>query len=965
MFFFKFLRKTVVIPLFFFGLLSIVGDGANSNIIYISNFLPYKSKEEATNRDSILENLKNELTAKGFEVRIINGSNSDNLKVAKENNAKFYLSGFYGRKPNGNLILYGHIYNPDKGNIIDALNLSDSLGDVSEVNLPPEEIKIEDNIVIDRFTKKISQKVRFNTARKESPENVDEYVISTSIGKDQGLPVLAVETKSTEDVFKLLRDTEVVTASRTKESLIDVPASTMVITEQDFKNRGYTSLDDIFKDLPGFDYIGQQGTDNAVLYQRGYRTPFTSRTLLMINGVIENDLWAQVATPGRQYPISNIKRVEVIYGPASAVYGPNAFQGIINIITKDGKENNGKAIAGKTSFMYGSGNTWVADGGVTSQIGDLSLALSARKQEGNDANKNQSNYGYNTQYWINNPQIWGPLLFYGSGGKPFGKYSDPVQNWGTIISATYKTLKIGANITDKYEAYGSQYPGDKAQPTAMWGKSGVNVYAENQMDITSKLSSYSLAVYRDSRIYGDWAEADGYGYGAKSYSSYISFTRWNEISKSILVNQNVEYKISDKVKILAGLKVEFKKLTKSYDIPGYWWGSSYVSSIDFLNPNVNKGIDKLFPNGYAIGQSSDPFILKGPSPKNKMPEENTIGTYDRGGFLLSIIDLGKFRFSPGIRYDENSIYGRALNPRITGIYKITDATAFKLLYGEAFNEPSPLNLFGGYSGRTADLKLRPEKAKTTEAIFMTQGKQTLNEFSVYYSRYEDVIKESPQNAGRRRIYGFEYKFRWNVQNFLSNSAPLNFYLYYTYTRALADTYYDHNLKKWQEGTTPLGDYEYLYSNEAKFIPRNREYTNLGDIAPHKINMGINFPIKELFIVNFRGNYVSRREYYSRNPLSDSGPLSTLDTDNVSRRIVQQQDKTLDPYTVFDAGLTINFKDYGFFTLKIMNVFNTSYFHPGTGQANAGNYYYARSLGYDSSILPQPGRTYMVNLTLTF
>lgn len=615
--------------------------------------------------------------------------------------------------------------------------------------------------------------------------------------------------------------------------------------------------------------------------------------------------------------------------------------------------------------MYGSGNSWVADGGITSQIGDLSLAMSARKQEGNDANKNASNYGYNNQYWINNPQIWGPLLAYGSGGRPFGKYSDPVNDWGTILSATYKTLKIGANITDKYEAYGSQYPGDKAQPTAMWGKSGVNVYAENQVDITSKLSSYSLAVYRDSRIYGDWAEADGYGYGPKSYNSSISFTRWNEISKSILVNQNIEYKINEKFKLMAGLKVEFKKLTKSYDIPGYWWGSSYVSSIDFLNPNVNKGIDKAFPNGYSIGQSTDPFILKGPSPRNKMPEENTIGTYDRGGFLLSIIDWGKFRFSPGIRYDENSIYGRALNPRVTGIYKITDMTAFKLLYGEAFNEPSPLNLFGGYSGRTADLKLKPEKAKTTEAIVIVQGKQTLNEFSAYYSRYENVIKESPQNAGRRRIYGVEYKFRWNVQNFLTNSAPISLYFYYTYTRALADTYYDQNMKKWQDGTTPLGQYEYLDANDAKFIPRKREYTNLGDIAPHKINMGVNFPVKELFIINLRGNYVSRREFYSRNPLSDNGPLSSLDTDTVSRRVVQQQDKTLDPYTVFDAGLTFNFKDYGFLTFKIMNVFNTSYFHPGTGQANAGNYYYARSLGYDSSILPQPGRSYMINLTLTF
>lgn len=292
------LRFTILI---FFALsqaYNLLADGSNSNVIYIGNFQPYKSKEDASNRDLILENLKTELTAKGFDVRVLNGTNSENLKIAKENNARFYLSGYYARKSNGNIIIYGHVYNPDKGNIIDALNVSDSLGDVNEINLPPEEIKVEDGIVVDRFGKRFSQKVKFNTARKENPENVDEYINATSIGKDQNLPVVAIESKTSEDVFKLLRDTEVVTASRTKENLMDVPATTMVITEQDFKNRGYTSLDDIFRDLPGFDYIGQQGTDNAVLYQRGYRTPFTSRTLLMINGVIENDLWAQVATPG-------------------------------------------------------------------------------------------------------------------------------------------------------------------------------------------------------------------------------------------------------------------------------------------------------------------------------------------------------------------------------------------------------------------------------------------------------------------------------------------------------------------------------------------------------------------------------------------------------------------------------------------------------------------------------------------
>jgi outer membrane receptor for ferrienterochelin and colicins len=975
----KFQYKLIAFLLFLVFPFGIFPDGSSSNLIYIGQFLPYKAKEDLPNKESIQEKLIAELVAKGFEVKTLTGTNAANLKTAKDNNAKFYLSGYYSKKPNGNLIIYGHVYNPDKENIIDALNLSDTLGDLSEVDLPAEEMKIEDKVVSERFAKKFAQKVKFNTARKDNPENIDEYIIATSIGKDLSLPIVAVDSKASEDVFKLLQQTEVVTASRTKESVIDVPATTMVITEADFKNRGYTSLEDIFKDLPGFDTIGLGGSDSLNLYQRGYRTPFTSRTLLMIDGIIQNDLWFQTATVDRTYPISAIKRVEVIYGPASAVYGPNAFQGIVNIITKTAKDNGGKALAGRSSFMYGTGPNWSVDGQGTSQIGDLGIAVSARTTQGEDENNNVKNKGFGSPFFIKNPNIWGPVLYYGDLGKPFGTYRDSVNDWGTITSVTYKTLKVGSNISNRDESYGGHYPADRSQPNAYWSKRLVNIYAENTVEITPKLTSYSLALTRDTSNYGTWAEADG---NSLTKPSTISLTRWRNANTSILVNQNIEYKVNESFKIIAGLKYEAKKLTKFYDIPGYYWGSTYFSSVDALNPAVNKGVDKdpLHPNGgYSLYQSNDPILLRGPSPRTgRMREENTIGTYDRGGFLLSIIDIGKFRFSPGIRYDENSVYGRAMNPRVTAIYKLQEQTAIKLLYGEAFNEPPPLLLYGGFSGRVSDASLKPEKVKTTELIIMRQGKQISNEASAYYSRYEDVIKESGPNVGRRRIYGFEYKFRWNFNNFITKSSPISFYTYYTYTLAESTSYYDHNMKEWKEGGTPLGQYEFLFKGNkvngpfgayndglAYSLPRERKYTNLGDIAPHKINLGINLPIKETFILNFRGNFVSSREFYSRNVLNNNGPLPNTSDETLLRRTVQQEDKKLAPYFVFDSGFTYNFPDYGFLTFKIMNVFNEYYVHPGVGNANAGNYYYGRSTGYDSSLLPQPGRSYMLSLTLTF
>src|SRR5690606_4554589 len=109
-----------------------------------------------------------------------------------------------------------------------------------------------------------------------------------------------------------------------------------VLFRSDIINRGYTDVEQLFHDLPGFDISRNSGLSYADMYQRGYRTAAnTDRTLLLVDGVEDNEMWSNSAFISRQYALSNIKRVEIIYGPASTIYGANAFLGVINIITKN------------------------------------------------------------------------------------------------------------------------------------------------------------------------------------------------------------------------------------------------------------------------------------------------------------------------------------------------------------------------------------------------------------------------------------------------------------------------------------------------------------------------------------------------------------------------------------------------------------------------------------------------------
>lgn len=157
-----------------------------------------------------------------------------------------------------------------------------------------------------------------------------------------------------------LAEETIASVSKIAERPEESPATVYVISEEEIRRRGYNDLIELLKDQAGFDIINLYGATYANIYQRGYRSTNTERTLLLIDGVEENDLYFNIPYISRQYPISNIKRVEIIYGPASTMYGPNAFVGVINVVTKGAASGqNGERFNAQVGG--GSYNSWHAD----------------------------------------------------------------------------------------------------------------------------------------------------------------------------------------------------------------------------------------------------------------------------------------------------------------------------------------------------------------------------------------------------------------------------------------------------------------------------------------------------------------------------------------------------------------------------------------------------------------------------
>src|SRR6185369_15768835 len=125
----------------------------------------------------------------------------------------------------------------------------------------------------------------------------------------------------------------ITTASRTTEELTDAPARVQVVTAAQIQRRGYRSLSDVLKDLPDFkvDLAGNWDFPAEVTVE-GVRG--AARVILLLDGIRVSPPTNEPLPIVANYPVHTARQIEVMYGPASALYGADAFSAVINIITK-------------------------------------------------------------------------------------------------------------------------------------------------------------------------------------------------------------------------------------------------------------------------------------------------------------------------------------------------------------------------------------------------------------------------------------------------------------------------------------------------------------------------------------------------------------------------------------------------------------------------------------------------------
>mgnify|MGYP000216928848 FL=1 len=136
-------------------------------------------------------------------------------------------------------------------------------------------------------------------------------------------------------------DEYVVTASRRRERIEDAPAAISVITKKEIRRESNTNLGDYLKGTKGIDFT-QSGIDSYNMTARGFNSSFSSRLLTLTDGRMANVPSLRL-TAYNVIPVSfdDVEQIEVVLGPSSALYGPNAHSGVLNIVTSSPLRSQG------------------------------------------------------------------------------------------------------------------------------------------------------------------------------------------------------------------------------------------------------------------------------------------------------------------------------------------------------------------------------------------------------------------------------------------------------------------------------------------------------------------------------------------------------------------------------------------------------------------------------------------------
>jgi outer membrane receptor for ferrienterochelin and colicins len=695
-----------------------------------------------------------------------------------------------------------------------------------------------------------------------------------------------------------------------------------VITRKEIFQRGYADLVELLKDVPGFDITLFYGSEYANIYQRGFRQNNTEKTLLLIDGVEENDLWTNWAYIDRQYPLSNIERVEIIYGPASTMYGPNAFAGVINVITRSAMASipQGQKIGISANILTGNYATRAVDITLAGTTKNISFSLTGRLFDTEEHDLSvQSYFDYDPAYYdgIDYGTIMGinnnAAQYITNNGLPFEHPYYSLSTDSNQLTLTQAGIEAARNL-DK-SAYEQVVNGSKigysnqSKNGLLNGKVQVGNFVFGFQ--TWRYSRGSLTQYTDNYVPGSdngfiWVPQQTYLYtryenqiNDKFFFSNLTTYRIHTLTQDSKFVSVANYargnrKIADLVNGIAPswttqyafsnssqLRTEFKTIYT----PGTRF--SLVSGVELRNGTLQ--------GAYLFSLTSSPqdSAIQNPSPLGGNSYISwDMGIYSQGSYRLA----DQLHLTLGLRYDYNRVrsrdgFGSVISPRVAAVYTPGDYT-FKAVYSRGIMNVSNWTKYSSAGNRIPNPTLKTENIQNFEfSALHTWNRSLTSEINIYHARIDDVVGTVPVEEGSALTHND------NIGKFIINGAQMNA----RYQLKLMTAWFN-----------------YTWCDPRQTYSETGEVDNrVGDIATHQFNFGVNQELFQQINVNLRMNYSGKREVGSGTTV----PLNNADFPGIA---------------VFSGAVTYsNPKIIKGLELQLVcnNLTDKEYYHPGTKVAD--------------------------------
>lgn len=496
--------------------------------------------------------------------------------------------------------------------------------------------------------------------------------------------------------FDLQLDATVVSATKTLERAASTAAVVTIISSEDISNHGYRSLADILGTVPGF-YDNYDLVDHnfGVRGINGGQHASGSVLKVMIDGqAVDFRPSTGNFFDAELIPIALIDRVEVIRGPASALYGANAYLGVVNVITKNGEQLSGFRLAALGELVRtkpgGGGQAYV--GGKEGRF-DFVFGVS-----GQDIDRSGLSLP------ASSPLAKSSQLTRGDTLAPlslFGKVTIDRVAWGTLtLSASVQRQDAAARFIDY---------------SAVYGDTRVSLLNQNYraLYVAQLRDNVSLEL------------SGGYFNGAPTTGAHVDIGRSDYMFLPQVGAEGGHGEASVRWQVFAPWALTV--------------GGDYVNERHLLQSFEQRLTSDVIGANGEIVQRAGTII-----PGSDVGQHRTFS--NAGVYAQSVVQLHAWNFTVGGRLDDQNIYGANVSARAGVVYAPAELpVSLKLLYGSSYKAPTAEQLYAqpvskfDISGNSA---LKAQTANNLEVSGSYRLPRDLGEVSlnIYGTRIDNRVE---------------------------------------------------------------------------------------------------------------------------------------------------------------------------------------------------------------------------------